>query len=123
MTGVPKELVGRILRNRVKGESIKQKYPEEIMKFAMTLQFYSMKAYKYVRNTLNIALPHPAHLRSIYSRVNGEPGFTEGAFSALKSKAQSNLEKEKITPVSVMMDDSLSDIPAMTGNVVHPMNK
>ena len=38
-------------------------YSPELKAFATTLQFYSLKAYNFVRRTFNLALPHPNHIR------------------------------------------------------------
>jgi len=37
-----------------------------------------------VRNTFNLALPQPTVLQSWYRSINGEPGFTEEAFTVLE---------------------------------------
>ena len=73
LEGVPQELLTRILSNKG-GQPSLDKYPEQLRAFAMTLHFYSPKAYTYVRETLNLSLPHPRTLRNIYSRIQGEPG-------------------------------------------------
>lgn len=52
----------------------------------MTLQFYSTKAYNYVRRTFKNLLPHPATIKKWFSVVNGEPGFTFEAFKAITKK-------------------------------------
>lgn len=54
--------------------------------FALTLQFYSAKAYTFVRKTFKNVLPHPTTLKLWYSVVNGEPGFTKEAFEAIQSR-------------------------------------
>ena len=41
----------------------------ELRAFAMTLQFYSKKAYNYVRDTFNLALPHERVIQDWYSKV------------------------------------------------------
>lgn len=60
------------------------KYWPAIPSFALTLQFYSSKAYAYVRKMFNNLLPHPATLRKWYTVVNGNPGFTSEAFQAIE---------------------------------------
>ena len=52
----------------------------------MTLKFYSAKAYKFVRKSFNLGLPHPSVIRSWYNVMVGEPGFTKEAMTALKAK-------------------------------------
>ncbi|KAF9413687.1 hypothetical protein HW555_008133 [Spodoptera exigua] len=73
-----------------KGLPIKRKYAEETRKFALTLHFFSPKAYDYVRSTYNTCLPHPRTLSMWYQHVNAEPGFCAEAFTTLKSYAQEN---------------------------------
>ncbi|XP_054637995.1 THAP domain-containing protein 1-like [Dunckerocampus dactyliophorus] len=73
-SGVTKEVLKRILgKKEGKGATA---FPEELKAFAMTLQFYSEKAYNYVRETFDLALPHPRQLRKWYSKVDRDPGFT-----------------------------------------------
>ena len=67
-SGVSKEIILRGL-TRKKGKS--KVYPEEIRSFALTLQFYSNKAYKYVREAFDLLLPHPRQLRRWYSKIEG----------------------------------------------------
>lgn len=64
-------------------------YSETLKSFALTLNFYSPKAYSYVRDALKFCLPHPSTLRTWYSTVDGSPGFTEEAFNAIKHQASS----------------------------------
>ncbi|GBM48034.1 hypothetical protein AVEN_34363-1 [Araneus ventricosus] len=54
----------------------------------LLLSFYSNKAYKYVRKVFINALPHPTTLRKWYQSVDGEPGFTSAALSALQMNAK-----------------------------------
>ena len=46
----------------------KGKCSPELKAFAMTLQFYSKKAYEYVRQTFDLALPHQGVLTKWYSK-------------------------------------------------------
>ena len=52
----------------------------------MTLKFYPAKAYKYVRKSFDLWLPHPSVISSWYNVMNGEPGFAKEALTALKAK-------------------------------------
>ena len=85
--GVPEELMKKAVRNKSKNIS-RSKYPEVLKAFAATLQFYSTKAYNYVRRTFHLALPHPSTIRRWYQTINGKPGFTQEAFHALSMKVQ-----------------------------------
>ena len=62
------------------------KYSNELKCFAMTLIFYSTKAYEYVRRNFNLNLPHQATIRKWYSKIPADPGFTKPAFSSLQNK-------------------------------------
>ena len=85
--GVPEKLMKKAVRNKSKNIS-KSKYPEVLKAFAITLQFYSTKAYNYVRRTFHLALSHPSTIRRWYQSINGKPGFTQEAFHALFLKVQ-----------------------------------
>lgn len=54
------------------------------------LQFYSSKAYNFVRKVFKNVLPHPKTISKWYQVVNGEPGFSEEAFTTIKSKTTQN---------------------------------
>lgn len=62
-----------------------QSYSVEEQKFALTVQFYSSKAYNYLRK-VGLPLPHPSTLRRWATRIDGTPGFTEEAFVKLKEE-------------------------------------
>jgi len=62
------------------------KFSPAIRSFALTLQFYSSKAYTFVRKHFNNLLPHPSTLRKWYCVIKGELGFTEESFAALKAR-------------------------------------
>ncbi|KAE9542434.1 hypothetical protein AGLY_003295 [Aphis glycines] len=72
-------------------ENLKKKtrapYSEEIKKFSVTLQYYSPKAYLYVRKKFNNLLPHPRTLRRWFMIVNGQPGFTKESLDTIKNVA------------------------------------
>lgn len=58
-------------------------YPETVKKFAITLQFYSAQAYRFIRKF--IKLPHPRTIRKWAQNIDGSPGFTEESFNKIKS--------------------------------------
>lgn len=55
--------------------------------FAITLHFYSPKAYRYVRSIFDNKLLSVSTIRKWYTAINGKPGFSDEAFEALKFKA------------------------------------
>ena len=81
------------------------KYPAALRAFAMTLHFYSPRAYGFVRRKFCKALPDPSTMRSWYSAVDGEPGFTLESFQALKFKAAEAKKCKKKVLVSFMLDE------------------
>lgn len=63
--GVPSALMKRMLiAARSRSGTTNKEYPKELKSFAMTLQFYSSKAYDYVRQTFNLCLPAPSTMRA-----------------------------------------------------------
>lgn len=104
MSSVPLELNLRAIKNN-SGKLTKEQYPPCLRMFALTLQFYSTKAYEYVRETFALALPHQSTLRTWYSAINGEPGFTQEAFEALKRKVEEANTSQKQVVCSLMIDE------------------
>ncbi|XP_047129514.1 putative uncharacterized protein DDB_G0286901 [Hydra vulgaris] len=88
MSESTKQLFCRIFQGKVK-----KHYPPELRSFALTLNFYSAKAYSYVRKTFNIALPHPRTIQKWYESVDCSPGFSKEALVTLHSKVK---EAQKI---------------------------
>lgn len=72
-----------------KSANINCTYSDELRKFAVTLQFYSTKAYNFVRKQFCNILPHRT-LTKWYKSINGDPGFTSESFNTLKLKTQEN---------------------------------
>ena len=83
----------------------KGKFSEPVKSFAMTLQFYSTKAYKYVKETLGIPLPAPSTLRTWYAKMDGDAGFTRSSFSLLQDQVERDKAGGKKTVCSLMMDE------------------
>lgn len=70
------------------GKILRKKYTPQLRAFALTLNFYSTKAYNYLRKTFDSCLPSVKTLRKWYSSVDGRPGFTKEAFEALRFKSE-----------------------------------
>ena len=58
-----------------------RRYPDEVKELALTLYFYSLRAYKYVRSI--IPLPNQSLIKKWSSSFKCEPGFIEEAFTSL----------------------------------------
>jgi len=52
----------------------------------VTLQFFSTRAYNYVREIFDLELPHITTVRQWLKNVDGKPGFTQQVISTLKAK-------------------------------------
>ena len=102
-SGVPLEVMKRITSGKVSGKG--REYPPQLRSFALALQFYSAKAYEFVRKTFNLALPHQSQVRRWYSKVPAEPGFTMPAFQALSAKVQEAEKDGKNVLCSLMLDE------------------
>ena len=98
-TGIPLEIMQRKLQKK------KVSYSPEIKSFALTLQFYSSKAYEFVRRSFNLVLPHQRQIRRWYSKVTAEPGFTDASFKALKRKVEEASEKDQTVLCALMIDE------------------
>ncbi|KAL1480477.1 hypothetical protein MTO96_050994 [Rhipicephalus appendiculatus] len=97
--GVPLEVTQRLLKqtasenDKLSAKLSREKYSPALRMFALTLQFYSTKAYNYVRETFECALPHPSTITKWYSSINGEPGFTGEAMNAIRAKKKADEAK------------------------------
>lgn len=100
-SGVPLEIMKRLVNHKSSRPS-RESYPEELKSFALTLSFYSAKAYNYVRKTFQLALPHPSTIRSWYSCMNCKPGFTQEAFDALKIRSE-EAKRDSITLLHALL--------------------
>lgn len=79
-------------------------YSTEIKCFALTLQFYSSKAYTYVRKTFGNCLPHENVVRRWYSSVDAAPGFTRESFKTLEKKVEEEKRNNKEVTVTLVFD-------------------
>lgn len=82
-----------IIREIEKGK-VNGKYSPELRAFALTVNFYSPKAYMYIRRVFRNKLPAPSTIRSRYSNTNGSPVFTQKAIDILKRKCEAASEKK-----------------------------
>lgn len=73
--------------------------------FALTLQFYSAKAYSFVRKTLSVDLPSQSKIRRWYRKVPADPGLSEPAINALKLKSEEAKKNGKESMCSLMFGE------------------
>ena len=101
-SGASLDLMKRMTSGKINGKGCK--YPPELKSFALTLQFYSAKAYEFVRRTFNLALPHQSQIPRWYSKIPADPGFTKPAFKALQIKVAEAESSCKKVISSLMLD-------------------
>ncbi|KAJ3655493.1 hypothetical protein Zmor_014623 [Zophobas morio] len=94
---------GEIIRRFLRGPS-KAKYSPALRAFALTLHFFSAKAYNYIRQKFNKTLPHPRTLSKWYYTIDGSPGFTEESKRALAAKVEETNGKSQIL-CNLVMDE------------------
>ncbi|XP_044749766.1 uncharacterized protein LOC123310364 [Coccinella septempunctata] len=90
-----------LFQRKLKGKR-SQKYNPTLRAFALTLAFYSPKGYNFVRKTFNNSLPHLETISKWYRSVDGSPGFTNEALTALSLR-----QKEVSYPLlcNLVMDE------------------
>ena len=110
-----------VMKRLLSGKSGKGcKYLPDIKSFALTLQFYSSKAYEFVRKTFDLALPHQAQIRKWYGKVAAQPGFTQPVFQALKLKVEEAEKDGKQVICSLMLDEmAIKKHVSWDGNKYH----
>ena len=73
----------RDTQNNISCSPCGRRYSDIVKEFATTLNYYSTKAYEYVRTIL--PLPNPSIIRKWSSNLNCEPGFIKEAFNSLEN--------------------------------------
>jgi hypothetical protein len=102
---VPAQIFARLANSLNKSKKYQRKYSKELRSFAITLQFYSSKAYNYVRKTFGLCLPHENVVRRWYQTVGAEAGFTRDAFETLKKKVEEEKNQNKSVIVNLTFDE------------------
>jgi hypothetical protein len=93
------------------------KYSESIRQFAVTLHFYSPKAYQFVRKTWKNLLPAISTLGTWYKKaVEGKPGFTSEAFAALRAKTMAADNVVQPLACNLVMDEMSIKEQVLTSN-------
>nr|CAH7746620.1 unnamed protein product [Callosobruchus chinensis] len=94
----------KIFERLLKGPST-QTYDPALRSFALTLSFYSPRAYNFVRSTFNKSLPHLSTISKWYRSVDGSPGFHQEALLALKLKNEYALSQNKSVYCNLVLDE------------------
>lgn len=108
LSRVPGDIMNRLVSQNKCSKCVE--YPNELRSFALTLKFDSRKAFQYVREKFNLALPHPNTIRTWYNLSDGEPSFTRDAFVAMKLNAESaGLEHKELVCVLMLNEMAIND--------------
>lgn len=76
------------MMHKIKLGKVNNKFPADVRSFALTLNFYSPRAYLYVRKSFAKKLPAPRTIRKWYESVDADPGITQEALNALTVKIE-----------------------------------
>ena len=97
--GVAQHLFQTHQKNVGKGNPHANRYDTETKQFAMTLHYYSPRAYDYVRKLLS--LPHPSSIRAWAASVDCEPGYLTNVIKLLGEQVY---EKRWMADVALVVD-------------------
>lgn len=74
-------------------------YPKELQNFALTLLYYSPKAYEFVREKFHNALPAAKTLRKWLCKIKDGPGYSKASLKFLQQKCP------QMKPFSLTVDE------------------
>lgn len=94
-----------IIERCQKGPKTREKFGAQLRTFALTLNFYSPKAYEYVRSSFGMALPSSTTLKRWYQCFDGNPGITAESLNALRVKVVEAEADGKQVICALMMDE------------------
>jgi hypothetical protein len=97
-SGLTNEIMQSELANNNRASKGKR-YSDEVKKFALTLNFYSPRAYNFLRTVFS--LPAPSSISNWTSSVNCEPGIFKDVFEFLREKINTD---NKYKECSLMFD-------------------
>lgn len=81
------ELLER-LRKKQMNKHVPRQYEPQLRVFALTLHYYSPRAYEYVRNHFDLCLPHTKTISSWYKTINGNTGISTEALESIKNRVK-----------------------------------
>jgi len=84
-SGITKEIITSELKNNTK-KSKGKRYSDEVKKFALTLHFYSPRAYEFLRSIFS--LPAQSSISNWTNSVDCQPGFFKDVFQYLQEKSE-----------------------------------
>ena len=94
---LPLEFIKNYYQNKDR-EAKGYRHSDEVKRFALTLNFYSPKAYDYVRSVFK-TLPHPSSMANWTSSIKCDPGFFEDVFREIRSKTENMKHQREVTLV------------------------
>ncbi|GFR77033.1 THAP domain-containing protein 9 [Elysia marginata] len=100
--------IGDLLKRceaKSEGKGQPAKYSAELRSFALTLHFYSPKAYAYVRKAFDTCLSHLRTIKKWYETVEDGPGFDAASFQLLQSRVEALQRNGKVAPCALIMDE------------------
>ena len=105
-SGVPLQLMKRLMKTgKTTKSSSSAAYHPALKAFALTLQFYSTKAYNYVRDTFGLGLPHVATITRWFGGVDGNAGFSKEVLASLTQKVANSRSAGKEILCALMIDE------------------
>jgi len=72
-----------------KKKALPRQYSSELRRFAITLHYYSPRAYSYVRQKFHTCLPHAKTISKWCKSVDGKPGFNMEALETISKHVKS----------------------------------
>ncbi|GFN88513.1 THAP domain containing 9 [Plakobranchus ocellatus] len=99
-SSVPLQLMKRILQKKGQGS-----FHPSLKAFANTLQFFSTKAYNFVRDTFGLGLPAVSTLRGWFRSVDGNVGFNASVMQSLENKVKEAKKQGNEVLCSLMLDE------------------
>lgn len=90
--GLKLSLFNNVLKNEKAKALCGRRYTEQVKEFAVTVNFYSPKAYQFLRTIL--PLPAPSRIKIWAGSVECEPGFITEAFNILRNEIKDHPEKK-----------------------------
>lgn len=102
-----RELIDCLSNKRRNQTDDNRQYSECVRKFSLQLHVINPKAYNFVRDQFDKALPHEGTLRKWYSNsdCNGRPGLIIEAYKTLKSMAEIKKTEGKTLLLSLTFDE------------------
>lgn len=83
----------------------KKSYSQNVKSFALTLNFYSKRAYEYVRQKFGQHLPSQSTLRNWYQSVDGSPGILTESLNTIKHRVKNAATSNKKLFLALMIDE------------------